>query len=206
MSTSSHLLMPRWWNGRHDRLKIYCPSWHVGSNPVMGTVLKFRYVRWRLENCRIISASTTECSSEAERVLWEHEVEISEFSTLTIYYLYIHREGWHLLCGYFLSFKGVFFLYNCLHSIVFTLIYYTMQLICDLFTQSNRRNIWSRLQRQKHQPTQIQNLKKRNYHQSATMGDLLHVTLVQKNKPKHRRKLWQKQLSSTKPNTVIVSE
>lgn len=29
--------MPLWWNGIHDRLKIYCPKGIAGSNPVSGT-------------------------------------------------------------------------------------------------------------------------------------------------------------------------
>ena len=60
---------------------------------------------------------------------------------------------------------------------------------------------------QKHNLTPIQNQKKRNYHPSATMGNFNTLFTCNTNtKPKHRRKLWQKQPSSTKPNTVIVSE
>lgn len=31
--------MPVWWNGRHARLKIECPSGRTGSSPVTGTNL-----------------------------------------------------------------------------------------------------------------------------------------------------------------------
>src|SRR3954453_5124287 len=29
--------LPGWWNGRHDGLKIHCPSGRAGSNPAPGT-------------------------------------------------------------------------------------------------------------------------------------------------------------------------
>lgn len=31
------LFMPWWWNGIHDRLKIYCPQGREGSTPSQGT-------------------------------------------------------------------------------------------------------------------------------------------------------------------------